>query len=102
VVSTTRQPLYPRERPGTHRTGGWVGPRAGLDVCEKFRPTRIRYLDRPARSQSLYSLSYPAHSQSLRYERNKHSHMFYNNYISSVNKPVGVIVQLHKCDYLSK
>ena len=23
--------LYPRERPGTNFTGGWVGPRAGLD-----------------------------------------------------------------------
>jgi hypothetical protein len=23
--------LYPRERPGTHFTGGWVSPRAGLD-----------------------------------------------------------------------
>jgi len=23
--------LYPRESPGTHFTGGWVGPRAGLD-----------------------------------------------------------------------
>jgi len=23
--------LYPRERLGTHRTGGWVDPRAGLD-----------------------------------------------------------------------
>ena len=23
--------LYPRERPGAHFTGGWVGPRAGLD-----------------------------------------------------------------------
>jgi len=22
---------YPRERPGTHFLGGWVGPRAGLD-----------------------------------------------------------------------
>jgi hypothetical protein len=40
VVSTTPQPLYPRERPGTHCTGGWVGPRAGLDVCEKSRPHR--------------------------------------------------------------
>ena len=23
--------LYPREIPGTHFTGGWAGPRAGLD-----------------------------------------------------------------------
>ena len=23
--------LHPRERPGTHITGGWVGHRAGLD-----------------------------------------------------------------------
>jgi len=23
--------LYPWERPGTHFTGGWVGPRAGLE-----------------------------------------------------------------------
>jgi hypothetical protein len=22
-------------RPGTHCTGGWVGPRAGLELCEK-------------------------------------------------------------------
>jgi hypothetical protein len=32
--------LYPRERPGTHCTGGWVGPRAGLDRCGKSRPHR--------------------------------------------------------------
>jgi len=28
---------YPRERPGTHFTGGWVGLRAGLDKCGKSR-----------------------------------------------------------------
>ena len=28
--------LYARERP--HCTGGWVGPRAGLDRCGKSRP----------------------------------------------------------------
>ena len=55
--------LYPRERPSTQFTGGWVGPRAGLNRCVKCRPTGIRYPDRPARSQSLYRLRYPAHSE---------------------------------------
>ena len=32
--------LYPRERPGTQCTGGWVGPRAGLDRYGKSRPHR--------------------------------------------------------------
>ena len=48
--------LYPRERSGTHCTGGWVGPRAGLDMCGKSRPTGFRSSDRPARSQSLYRI----------------------------------------------
>jgi len=30
--------LYPRERTGTHCTGGWVGPRDGLDSCGKSLP----------------------------------------------------------------
>jgi len=30
--------LYPRERPGTYCTGGWVGPRTGLDRCGKISP----------------------------------------------------------------
>ena len=29
-----------RERIGTHCTGGWVGPRVGLDRCGKYRPHR--------------------------------------------------------------
>jgi hypothetical protein len=29
-----------RERPITHCTGSWVGPRGGLDECEKSRPHR--------------------------------------------------------------
>jgi hypothetical protein len=33
--------LPPGERPGTHCTGGWVGPRAGLDGCGKSRPHRF-------------------------------------------------------------
>jgi hypothetical protein len=34
-VKGTLWPLYPRERPGTHCTGGWVGLRAGLNGCGK-------------------------------------------------------------------
>jgi len=30
-VGTTAPSLYPRERPGTHRTGGWAGLRAVLE-----------------------------------------------------------------------
>jgi len=29
--------LYPREGPGTHSTGGWVGPRTDLGGCGKSR-----------------------------------------------------------------
>jgi hypothetical protein len=32
--------IYPRQRPGTHCTGSWVGPTAGLDRYEKSRPHR--------------------------------------------------------------
>jgi hypothetical protein len=28
------------ERPCTYCIGGWVGPRAGLDWCGKYRPQR--------------------------------------------------------------
>ena len=31
--------LYPRGRPGTHCTGGWVGPRAGRDGRKISSPT---------------------------------------------------------------
>ena len=34
----TPRPLYPREEPGTHCIGGWVGPGAGLERCGKSRP----------------------------------------------------------------
>ena len=53
--------VYPRERPGPHSTGDWVGLRVGMKKCVKFRPAGIRYPDRPARSQSLYRMSYRAH-----------------------------------------
>jgi hypothetical protein len=36
-----------------------VGPRAGLDGVENLAPYRDSSPDRPARSESLYRLSYP-------------------------------------------
>ena len=62
VVSATPRPLYSRERPDTHCIWGWVGPRAGLNGCGKFRPPPpppgIRFPDRPTRSESLYRVRY--------------------------------------------
>ena len=50
----------PPKRPGTHCIGGWLGLRAGLDRCGKSSPpTGMRSPNPPARSQSLYLLSYP-------------------------------------------
>ena len=43
VVGGRRQApaaLLPEERPGTHCTEGWVGPKFGLDGCGKSRPKR--------------------------------------------------------------
>ena len=40
MVNATPRPLYPRERPGTHCIGIWLGPRAGLDGCGKSCPHR--------------------------------------------------------------
>jgi len=42
--------LYHREKPGTHFTGSWVGPRASVDGCIKSRPHRDSIPDRPPRS----------------------------------------------------
>jgi hypothetical protein len=69
VVSVTTRPRFsPRERtPGTHCTGDWVGLRAGLDTQgtgKIFSPLpwiEPRSPGRPACSQTLHWLSYPAH-----------------------------------------
>jgi hypothetical protein len=58
VVNITPRPLYPREKPGTHCTGGWVGPGPVWTSAKNLAPNGIPSPDRPARSQSLYRLSY--------------------------------------------
>jgi hypothetical protein len=62
VVSITSRPLYPRERPGTHCTGGRVDLEPVWTCAKNLAPTEIGSPDRPAGSQSLYRLGYPAHS----------------------------------------
>jgi len=61
-VSVTRQPLFtPRKDPvPIVQEAGWA-PGPVWTGAESLTPTGIRYPDRPARSQSLYRLSYPAH-----------------------------------------
>jgi len=34
--------LPPGKRPASHRTGGWVGPRGGLDGCGKSDPRTVQ------------------------------------------------------------
>jgi hypothetical protein len=73
VVSITPRPRFtPGERtPGTHCTGGWVGPRAGLNtetrgkILSPLPGIEPRSPGRPARSQTLYWLSYPSHKPLL-------------------------------------
>ena len=70
-VSVTPQPLF---TPGKDplpivREAGWA-PGLVWTCAENFAPTGIRSPDRPARSQSLYRLSYQAHLQ-LRYSNQK-------------------------------
>jgi hypothetical protein len=64
VVSITPWPRFtPVERtPGTHWSGGWVVPRAGLDAEARRKSLcfcRGSNPGRPVRSQTLYWLSYP-------------------------------------------
>jgi hypothetical protein len=62
VVNATPRPLYPRERPDTHCTGGWVGLRAGLDRWGKSRPPQR--LD-PRTVQPVATLSRPNLSDNI-------------------------------------
>jgi hypothetical protein len=62
VGSLMPRHLYPlRQSPETYWTGGSVGPRIGLGAAKR-RKIEHRFLDRPARSTSLYRLNYPGSS----------------------------------------
>ena len=53
----------PGKRPGTHCVGGWGGPGPVWTGAENLASTGIRSPDLPARSESLYRLSYPGNSK---------------------------------------
>jgi hypothetical protein len=69
VVSVTPRPRFsPGERtPGTHRREDWVGPRAGMGTearGKRLSPgIELQSPGRPARSLTLYWLSYSAQTQ---------------------------------------
>jgi hypothetical protein len=85
MVSATLPPFYPRERPGTHCTGGWVGPRADLDVCEKSLPHQDS-IPGPS-SQSLHRLSYRAH-KGLRSIKSEISYVHANLWTFPSQRPI--------------
>jgi hypothetical protein len=68
VVRITPRPRFSsaERTPGTHCTGGWVSPRACLDTENSIKILSLlpgiepRSPGRPAHSQTLYWLSYPA------------------------------------------
>ena len=45
VVNVTLLPPYPRERPGTHCIGGWVGHREVWEFAENLANIGIRSPD---------------------------------------------------------
>jgi hypothetical protein len=68
LVSTTLRPLYPpgNTRYQLYRSLGGLQGRSGHVRKISPPPTGIRSADRPARSQSLYRLSYRAHKYKLK------------------------------------
>ena len=69
-----------------------MGPRASLDGCGKSGPpTGIRSPDRPARSESLYRLSYPGRQRDKVSENKEHQVITWN--LSEVTLRVDVLCQ---------
>ena len=74
-VSVTPRPLFTPGKdpvPIVHQAG-WV-PGPVWTGAENLSPTGVQSPDRPARSQSLYRLRYPAHDGTDRLSRNSSSH----------------------------
>jgi hypothetical protein len=100
MVRVTPQPRFtPGERtPGTHCTGGWVDPRAGLDreatgkILSPLPGIEPRSPGRPVRSQTLYRLSYPG---SLCNIRGKQFHWHIRDYQLLSDSDASIYIYLH-------
>jgi hypothetical protein len=76
VVTATPLPLFPRETPGIIvYEDGWI-PGPVWTGAENLAPTGIRSPDRPARSESLYRLSYPGPLPVIKTELNSSQFKF--------------------------
>jgi hypothetical protein len=89
VISVTPRPRFtPGERtPDTHWIEGWVGPRAGLDAEARRKilcPCRGSNPDRPARTPTLFCLSYRASCYCRKHNIKIHSikHRFYSRHLA--------------------
>jgi hypothetical protein len=69
VASPTPRPLYPREKDPIPivQEAGWA-PGPVWTAAENLAPTGIRSPDRPARSESLYRLSYRGLCEEVAYQ----------------------------------
>jgi hypothetical protein len=81
MVNSTPRPLYLLETPGTHCTGGWVGPRASLDGCGKCQLRR----DLIPGSSSPLRVAVPAHNKNKNH-RNNNDGDYDNNNNNNNNK----------------
>jgi hypothetical protein len=122
VVSFTPLPLYPRERapryPFYRRLGGLQSRSGRYGEVKIFYPTGTRTPappSRPARSQSLYRLSYPGSQRSnveckkekkrkWKYPRLETRHLFPNfSYLGGTNNPINCDRWIHcieRCQFL--
>jgi len=77
VLNAKTRPLYPREIPGTHCIGGWVGPRASLDGCgqisspQGFDPQTVQ----PVASTFCKQIQFVPHTEHVNYWK----HLLVNN-----------------------
>jgi hypothetical protein len=93
IASRTDRFTPGEEAPGTRCVGGWMGFKAGLDTVEKrnmFFPWRESNPGRPARSPSLYQLSYRGSVSWSKCSNNGLGEEFYVFWVVRPSSPVKI------------